>query len=128
MLKRFIGTSTPDAGLLFARLAGAALLLWVHGGPVHSWNGWSWRWNPHLMAARGYAVLLPDPALSTGYGQEFVQRGWGAWGSAPYTDLMAATDAAEALLLDTLTAMETGRPDATLREIISGRKSYSGAS
>ena len=33
MLKRLIGTSTPDAGLLFARLAGAALLLWVHGLP-----------------------------------------------------------------------------------------------
>ena len=46
----------------------APLLLWVHGGPMSSWNSWSWRWNPHLMAARGYAVLLPDPALSTGYG------------------------------------------------------------
>lgn len=33
MLKRLIGSSTPDAGLLFARLAGAALLLWVHGLP-----------------------------------------------------------------------------------------------
>jgi dipeptidyl aminopeptidase/acylaminoacyl peptidase len=42
-------------------------------------------------------VLLPDPALSTGYGQEFVQRGWGAWGQAPYTDLLAITDAVEAL-------------------------------
>jgi dipeptidyl aminopeptidase/acylaminoacyl peptidase len=46
------------------------------------------------LAARGYAVLLPDPALSTGYGQDFIQRGWGAWGRAPYDDLMAATDAA----------------------------------
>jgi dipeptidyl aminopeptidase/acylaminoacyl peptidase len=70
------------------------LLLWVHGGPVHSWSGWSWRWNPHLMAARGYAVLLPDPALSTGYGRHFVRRGWGRWGAEPYTDLMAVTDAA----------------------------------
>jgi dipeptidyl aminopeptidase/acylaminoacyl peptidase len=70
------------------------LLLWVHGGPLGSWNGWSWRWNPWLMAARGYAVLLPDPALSTGYGREMVRRGWGAWGAAPYTDLMALTDAA----------------------------------
>ena len=73
----------------------APLLLWIHGGPLGSWNAWSWRWNPWIMVARGYAVLLPDPALSTGYGQEFVQRGWGAWGAAPYTDLMAATDAVE---------------------------------
>ncbi|WP_125775486.1 S9 family peptidase [Antribacter gilvus] len=77
--------------------APAPLLLWIHGGPLGSWNVWSWRWNPWLMVAQGYAVLLPDPALSTGYGQAFVQRGWGAWGAAPYTDLMAITDATEAL-------------------------------
>jgi dipeptidyl aminopeptidase/acylaminoacyl peptidase len=74
----------------------APLLLWVHGGPVMSWNAWSWRWNPWLMAARGYAVLLPDPALSTGYGQEFIARGHGQWGGRPYTDVMAITDAAVA--------------------------------
>jgi dipeptidyl aminopeptidase/acylaminoacyl peptidase len=73
--------------------APAPLLLWIHGGPLGSWNAWSWRWNPWLLVAQGYAVLLPDPALSTGYGQEFVQRGWGAWGASPYTDLMAVTDA-----------------------------------
>jgi len=72
----------------------APLVLWVHGGPLASWNAWHWRWNPWLLVARGYAVLMPDPALSTGYGQDFIQRGWGAWGFAPYTDLMAATDAA----------------------------------
>ncbi|HYT09353.1 MAG TPA: S9 family peptidase [Mycobacteriales bacterium] len=72
----------------------APLVLWIHGGPLRSWNAWSWRWNPWLMVARGYAVLLPDPALSTGYGTEFIRRGWGAWGGRPFTDLMAATDAA----------------------------------
>ncbi|MCR3751390.1 S9 family peptidase [Lentzea californiensis] len=70
------------------------LVLWVHGGPVMSWNGWTWRWNPWLMAARGYAVLLPDPALSTGYGPDFIKAGWGRWGAEPYTDLMAITDVA----------------------------------
>jgi len=73
--------------------APAPLLLWVHGGPLGSWNSWAWRWNPWLMAAKGYAVLLPDPALSTGYGQDFIQRGWGAWGGPPFDDLMTATDA-----------------------------------
>ncbi|HEY9475021.1 MAG TPA: S9 family peptidase [Mycobacteriales bacterium] len=71
----------------------APLVLWIHGGPLNSWNSWSWRWNPWLMAARGYAVLLPDPALSTGYGNDFVRRGWGHWGDRPYHDLMAVTDA-----------------------------------
>jgi dipeptidyl aminopeptidase/acylaminoacyl peptidase len=74
----------------------APLLLWIHGGPLSTWNAWSWRWNPHMLAARGYAVLLPDPALSTGYGQDFIQRGWGSWGHAPYTDLLAALDGAAA--------------------------------
>ncbi len=74
----------------------APLLLWIHGGPLNSWNAWSWRWNPLLALARGYAVLLPDPALSTGYGLDFIARGWDAWGDKPYTDLLAIMDAAEA--------------------------------
>src|SRR2546430_3197031 len=45
------------------------------------------------MVARGYAVLLPDPGLSTGYGHDFVARGYGDWGPRPYADLMAITDA-----------------------------------
>jgi dipeptidyl aminopeptidase/acylaminoacyl peptidase len=73
----------------------APLLVWVHGGPLSSWNSWSWRWTPWVMVAAGYAVLLPDPALSTGYGRDFIARGWGAWGAAPYTDVMALTDVAE---------------------------------
>jgi dipeptidyl aminopeptidase/acylaminoacyl peptidase len=72
----------------------APLLLWVHGGPMSSWNAWSWRWNPWLMAARGYAVLLPDPALSTGYGREFIARAHREWGARPFADIMTATEAA----------------------------------
>jgi dipeptidyl aminopeptidase/acylaminoacyl peptidase len=74
----------------------APLLLWVHGGPMSSWNSWSWRWNPWLMAARGYAVLLPDPALSTGYGRAFVARGYHQWGSRTFDDVMTLTDVAVA--------------------------------
>ncbi len=76
--------------------APAPLALWIHGGPLNSWNAWSWRWCPWLLVSQGYAVLLPDPALSTGYGRDFIQRGWGRWGAEPFTDLMAITDAVEA--------------------------------
>jgi dipeptidyl aminopeptidase/acylaminoacyl peptidase len=72
----------------------APLLLFIHGGPMSSWNAWTWRWNPWPLVAKGYSVLLPDPALSTGYGDEFISRGWGSWGCRPYTDLMTLTDAA----------------------------------
>ena len=74
----------------------APLVVFIHGGPLGSWNDWSWRWNPHLLAERGYAVLLPDPAISTGYGQAFIDRGRGRWGEAPFTDLMSCVDAAVA--------------------------------
>jgi dipeptidyl aminopeptidase/acylaminoacyl peptidase len=75
----------------------APLIVFVHGGPLGSWlNGWQWRWNAQLLAARGYAVLLPDPAISTGYGQAFIQRGWGRWGEEPYTDMIATVEAAVA--------------------------------
>jgi dipeptidyl aminopeptidase/acylaminoacyl peptidase len=80
----------------------APMLLWIHGGPRGSWNAWSWRWNPWLAVAQGYAVLLPDPALSTGYGVDFIQRGWGRWGAEPYMDLMTMTD--EALRRDDIDA------------------------
>ena len=70
----------------------APLLLWIHGGPLNSWNAWAWRWNVWLMVAKGYAVVLPDPALSTGYGRSMIERGWGQWGGTPYTDLMSVTD------------------------------------
>jgi dipeptidyl aminopeptidase/acylaminoacyl peptidase len=73
--------------------APAPLALFIHGGPIASWSGWHWRWNPQLLAARGYAVLLGDPGLSTGYGQDFIARGHGRWGSEPFTDLMALLDA-----------------------------------
>ncbi|WP_052433990.1 S9 family peptidase [Streptacidiphilus melanogenes] len=55
------------------------LLVWCHGGPLLSWTDWSWRWNPWPFVAHGYAVLMPDPPLSLGYGQQAVDRGWGRW-------------------------------------------------
>jgi dipeptidyl aminopeptidase/acylaminoacyl peptidase len=72
------------------------LVVFIHGGPLASWAGWHWRWNPHLLAAQGYAVLCPDPALSTGYGLDHIARGWGRWGAEPYTDILALTDEVEA--------------------------------
>ena len=72
----------------------APLVVFVHGGPIGTWAGWSWRWNANLLVERGYAVLMPDPALSVGYGQAMIDRGWGRWGERPYTDVLAAVDGA----------------------------------
>lgn len=54
----------------------APLMVWIHGGPHASYNSWSWRWNPWIFVARGYAVLMPDPAMSTGYGDATLNRAW----------------------------------------------------
>ncbi|MDO5726467.1 MAG: prolyl oligopeptidase family serine peptidase [Bowdeniella nasicola] len=75
---------------------GAPLATFVHGGPWGSWNDWTWRWNPGPFVNRGYAVLLPDPAISTGYGQAMIDRGNDELGGAPYTDLLALIAATEA--------------------------------
>ncbi|GIF64116.1 peptidase S9 [Asanoa ishikariensis] len=65
------------------------LQVWLHGGPYASWAAWSWRWNPWLAVRRGYAVLLPDPAPSIGYGRAFRRRAWGDWSGAPRTDVLS---------------------------------------
>ncbi|WBL18389.1 alpha/beta hydrolase family protein [Citricoccus sp. NR2] len=70
------------------------LAVLVHGGPWGSWNAWTYRWNPGAFVEAGYAVLLPDPAISTGYGQSMIDRGQQQLGGTPYTDILALTDAA----------------------------------
>ena len=80
---------SPDGSTWFSWLclpagettAPLPVLVWCHGGPLLSWTDWSWRWNPWPFVAEGFAVLMPDPPLSVGYGQEAVQRGWGRWTS-----------------------------------------------
>ncbi|MEV4169617.1 S9 family peptidase [Nonomuraea sp. NPDC049709] len=72
----------------------APFVLFIHGGPVASWNDWQWRWQSWIMAQHGYAVLMPDPCLSTGYGQEMIDRGWGNWGPRTQADLDAIVDVA----------------------------------
>lgn len=70
----------------------APVLLWVHGGPHGSYNAWSWRWNPWLFVARGYGVLLPDPAMSTGYGDAGLNRGWPRRPDVVYAECEALLD------------------------------------
>lgn len=69
----------------------------VHGGPQGAWtDGWSYRWNPQVYAARGWTVVLPNPRGSTGFGQAYTDAVRDDWGGAPFEDVMALTDAAVA--------------------------------
>lgn len=96
---------TPIQGFLVKPRQGTSagaeafpLLLSIHGGPIGAHHdGWHWRWNPLPLVAQGYAVALPNPRGSTGFGQKFVQGIWGnVWGDQCFKDLMSVTDALSA--------------------------------
>jgi len=71
------------------------VLLFVHGGPQGSFgDGWSFRWNPRVFAAQGYAVVSVDFHGSTGYGQAFTDSINQDWGGKPLEDLKLGLDAA----------------------------------
>ncbi|NDQ56745.1 MAG: S9 family peptidase [Acidipila sp.] len=69
------------------------LLLIAHGGPQTMWHdGWSYRWNPEVLASPGYVVLLINRRGSTGFGQKFTDEIQDDWGGKAYTDLIHGTD------------------------------------
>jgi dipeptidyl aminopeptidase/acylaminoacyl peptidase len=72
--------------------APAPVMLWIHGGPFASYNAWSWRWNPWVAVAAGWAVLMPDPALSTGYGPDWIARAWPHRAATVWRDLEGLLD------------------------------------
>jgi len=76
--------------------------LLVHGGPQSTFgNGWSYRWNPKVFAAPGYAAVTIDFHGSTGYGQAFTDSINKDWGGKPLEDLrlgLAAAGAADGQL------------------------------
>jgi dipeptidyl aminopeptidase/acylaminoacyl peptidase len=65
---------------------GLPLIVMPHGGPFARD---SYRFDPwvQLLASRGYAVLQPNFRGSTGYGRDYVERGYGQWGKAMQDDL-----------------------------------------
>jgi dipeptidyl aminopeptidase/acylaminoacyl peptidase len=66
----------------------------IHGGPQASLaNAWGYRWNPHVYAGAGYAVVMIDFHGSTGYGQAFTDSIRGDWGGKPLEDLQQGFDA-----------------------------------
>ncbi|HEY0077516.1 MAG TPA: S9 family peptidase [Pyrinomonadaceae bacterium] len=65
------------------------LIVLIHGGPQGAWNdNWSYRWNPQIFASKGYAVFMPNPRGSTGYGQKFTDEISGDWAGKVVTDIL----------------------------------------
>src|SRR5207302_6391219 len=70
-------------------------LLNPHGGPVAQYSA-SFYHLAQLYAANGYAVLLPNPRGSSGYGQKWAQAIFADWGNKDFQDDMAMVDYAVA--------------------------------
>jgi len=71
------------------------LVLFIHGGPFSSsLDADHVRWSPHLLASRGYVVLLTDYTGSVGYGAEFSRNIEGDPLATPGQELVEAADAA----------------------------------
>jgi dipeptidyl aminopeptidase/acylaminoacyl peptidase len=66
-------------------------LLNPHGGPVGQYAA-SFNHLAQLFAANGYAVLLPNPRGSSGYGEKFCAAIYADWGNKDYQDDMAMVD------------------------------------
>ena len=68
------------------------LILQIHGGPYGRFSD-TFNSRAQILAANGYAVLMPNPRGSTGYGNQFAIANIGDWGGKDFKDLMAGVDA-----------------------------------
>jgi dipeptidyl aminopeptidase/acylaminoacyl peptidase len=72
------------------------LILNIHGGPAgvfqRSYIGGRGVYPLATFAAKGYAILRPNPRGSSGYGTEFRRANHKDWGFGDYEDLMSGVD------------------------------------
>lgn len=73
--------------------AAVPLIVLSHGGPHGIRSPWQFEEEVQLLASRGYAVLEVNFRGSGGYGQRFMERGYGQWGGAMIDDIEDAVNA-----------------------------------
>ncbi len=70
------------------------MLTYCQGGPQGQIGQWfSYRWNFHMMAAKGYVVLAVNRRGLPGFGREWNDQISGDWGGQAMQDILASTDA-----------------------------------
>lgn len=92
---------TPIQGLLLRPEASDTgplpTIVLVHGGPTALWGydfmgsrsmGWG-----QMLASHGYAILLPNPRGSMGWGRAFAEANIGDMGGGDFQDVLAGVDA-----------------------------------
>jgi dipeptidyl aminopeptidase/acylaminoacyl peptidase len=72
---------------------GLPLMVIVHGGPVSAWtHQWTNFGHPLLWTAEGYAVFMPNPRGSRGWGPAFAQAILGDMGGGELSDILSGVD------------------------------------
>ena len=66
------------------------MIVHPHGGP-HARDGWGYSSYVQSMATRGYAVLQVNFRGSTGFGDAFMEAGYGKWGRVTQQDIVDGT-------------------------------------
>ncbi len=69
------------------------LVVWVHGGPTAAYDFQHPDARHVAMLEAGYALLLPNPRGSAGYGQAFARANIGDMGGGDLRDILAGVDA-----------------------------------
>ncbi len=69
-------------------------LLYCQGGPQSTVSQfWSYRWNPQMMAANDYIIVMPNRRGVPGFGQKWNEQISGDYGGQNMKDYLAAIDA-----------------------------------
>jgi dipeptidyl aminopeptidase/acylaminoacyl peptidase len=63
-------------------------IVYPHGGP-YARDHWGFDEVVQMMASRGYAVLQVNFRGSTGFGDDWLDAGWQAWGTVMHDDITA---------------------------------------
>ncbi|MGX5175072.1 alpha/beta hydrolase family protein [Aliikangiella sp. IMCC44653] len=96
--KEGISIETRDGEEIFGYLTkpsknakNVPMVVLPHGGPHGIRDSWEFDWEAQLLASKGYAVLQVNFRGSGGYGQDFLEAGYGKWGAMMQDDLTDAT-------------------------------------
>ncbi|MDT7602956.1 MAG: hypothetical protein QOF61_953, partial [Acidobacteriota bacterium] len=75
----------------YAQGTRAPMILQIHGGPYARFS-YGFESRAQIFAGRGYAVLMPNPRGSVGYGNKFTTANLKDWGGKDFQDIMAGVD------------------------------------
>ncbi|MBP6903113.1 MAG: S9 family peptidase [Burkholderiaceae bacterium] len=90
---QFFRYDTPDGLSIPAQLTTPAgkgpfpLVVLHYGGPWVRAIHYGWDARVQFLVSRGYAVFMPAPRASTGFGQKLFRAGWKQWGLGMQDDV-----------------------------------------